>query len=190
MPDLSDRPAPAATRAPVDVTAVRARLYAQGGEYLDRRHHYFAVMNQEAELGEPGLVASWAYEALVSAGTFQWTLSAVLLLLQQAPELAVEAALIVAAVQDAGIEAIEFANGDLPEPVPAAVSARDAVPALIPAQGGAAVVPDRQRVGRATSRRAAGPDPAPRETVGAVDADPVARRALTELAAVDADGAL
>lgn len=119
----------------VDITAVRTKLYHQGTDYLNRRRHYFKVMNQEAgldktgekvELGEPGVVASWMYEALVSAGTFQWTLSAVLRLLEQeSPGLAAKAAEIVEYVQDAGIEAIEGANDDLPDLVATDAKAED-----------------------------------------------------------------
>lgn len=116
----------------VDITALRTLLYHDGAEHLRQSRHYYKLMAQEAglkvsgeraELGETADVAAAMYAALASSVTFQWTVSAILRLLErESPEIAQKVAGIVELVQDVGIEAIEDANNDLPEPVAAEVA--------------------------------------------------------------------
>lgn len=121
------------TDTPIDVTAVRRQLVQQGDEQLAQRRPFFKVMHgtlhgrQDApRIEDVDGAAAWAYEGLVSAGTFAHTLAYVLRLLEQdAPEVALKVAAVVERVLDAGMDALEDANADLdeqagPVPVPTA----------------------------------------------------------------------
>lgn len=111
------------TDTPIDVTAVRRQLVQQGDEQLAQRRPFFKVMHgtlhgrQDApRIEDVDGAAAWAYEGLVSAGTFAHTLAYVLRLLEQdAPEVALKVAAVVERVLDAGMDALEDANADLDE---------------------------------------------------------------------------
>jgi hypothetical protein len=108
------------TGDPVDITAVRSLLVERANEYLGHRMPFFKVMNKEARIEDVEAGASWAYEGLVTAGVYMHALAFVIRVAgEDDPALAQKLAQIAEAVMDCGMDVLDEANADLPEPVAA-----------------------------------------------------------------------